>query len=93
MPNTRSADKQARQALKHKIRNQMVKGSTKTAVKKAVVALQSKDAAQTKAAYIEAVRAVAKAASKGVIPKQRAARKISRLSKLVQKTLPAALKA
>ena len=53
--------------------------------------LDKQDAAKAKEAYHAAVRAISKAASKGSIPQGRAARKISRLTHLAKKALPAAL--
>ncbi|MFZ9596370.1 MAG: 30S ribosomal protein S20 [Bdellovibrionia bacterium] len=93
MANTRTAAKRARQAVKRQARNQMVKSSTRSSLKAALDAIQSKDVAKAQLAYASAVKALSKAASKGAIPQGRAARKISRLTLLAKKTLPAALNA
>lgn len=93
MANTRKSAKRARQADKRQTRNQIIKSSTRTAVKKAVDAIKSadkQDAAQLKQSYVAAVKALDKAVSKGSIPKRRASRKISRLTRLLKKTAPAA---
>jgi ribosomal protein S20 len=58
-------------------------------VKAALVAIQSKDVAAAKDADQLAVRKLSKAASKGAIPRNRAARKISRITHFVKKSLPA----
>lgn len=91
MANTRKAAKRARQATKRQDRNQIVRSLTRTAVKQALDALKTKDVAKAKEAYKGAVRALSKAASKGGVPQRRAARKISRLTHLIKKTLPAVL--
>jgi small subunit ribosomal protein S20 len=85
MANTRQSAKRAGQAKKRQARNTMVKSATRTAIRDAVEAIQKKDLAGVKEAYTEAVRALAKAASKGVIPKTRADRKISRLTLFLKK--------
>ena len=91
MANTKTATKRARQALKRQERNQVVRSSTRTALKKAVEAIQTKDTSKSKDAYTIAIKALSKAASKGAIPKGRAARKISRLTLLAKKVTPAAV--
>lgn len=89
MANTRQSTKRARQAVKRQARNTAVKSNTKTALRKALSAVKPDgDVAQAKEAYLAAVRALDKAASKGSIPKGRASRKISRLTLLAKKTLP-----
>jgi len=91
MANTRTSTKRAHQADKRKVRNIQVRSSTHTAVKQAVDAIRAKDGAKAQGAYKAAIRALSKAASKGAIPKGRAARKIGRLTLLAKKALPQAL--
>ncbi|MBS1958125.1 MAG: 30S ribosomal protein S20 [Bdellovibrionales bacterium] len=91
MANKRQAGKRAKQAIKRQARNSTLKSATKTAVKKAIEAVQAKDLGKAKEAYMLAVKALSKAASKGGIPKARASRKISRLTLLAKKILPDAL--
>ncbi len=93
MANKRQAVKRAKQSLVRKSRNDSVKSATKTAVKKAVEAVQTKDLGKAKEAYLLAIKALSKAASKGTIPKARASRKISRLTILAKKIIPDALPA
>ncbi|MCG0274775.1 MAG: 30S ribosomal protein S20 [Thermosediminibacteraceae bacterium] len=81
LPNTASAKKKMRQAKKRTLRNRLVKAKIKAAIKKFNEALQSKDVENIKSALIGAVKALDKAASKGVIHKNTAARKKSRLYK------------
>ena len=92
MANTRKSTKRAAQANKRQARNIMVRSSTRTALTAAIDAFKAKDAAKAKEAYLNAVKALSKAASKGAIPSRRAARKVSRLTRLAQKALPAATK-
>jgi small subunit ribosomal protein S20 len=81
MANTKSAEKQNRQAHKHRARNQGITSAVRTQVRKFREALVSGDAAKTKTELASAIRAISKAASKGVLHKAQASRRISRLSK------------
>ena len=91
MANKRQSAKRATQAIARQNRNSTVKSATKTAVKKAIEAVQAKDLGKAKEAYMLAIKALSKAASKGTIPKSRASRKIGRLTLLAKKILPDAL--
>jgi len=91
MANKRQSAKRAIQEKKRQTRNTAVKSATKSAVKKAIEAVTTKDMGKAKEAYMMAVKALSKAASKGSIPKARASRKISRLTLLAKKMLPDAL--
>ena len=79
MANTKSAPKRNRQALKRRVRNQAVRTQVKSAVKKAREALASKDPAKLQEALRAAERTLDKAASKGVLHKKNASRRIARL--------------
>jgi small subunit ribosomal protein S20 len=79
--NTRSAEKQNRQAQKHRTRNAHVMSTLRTSVRKFREAAASGDQEKTKHELATAIRQIAKAASKGVIHKAQAARRISRLTK------------
>ncbi len=81
MANTRSAEKANRQSQKHRIRNAHVLSTLRTSVRKFREAAAAGDAAKTKEELAAAVRQIAKAASKGVIHKAQASRRIARLSK------------
>jgi small subunit ribosomal protein S20 len=70
MPNLRSAKKRLRQDVKKTLRNQIVKTRIKTETKKALVGQEN-----------AALSAIDKAAAKGVIHRNAAARKKSRLAK------------
>ena len=85
MANTKSAEKQNRQMIKHRARNQHVTSTLRTQIRKAREAVTSGDPAKAKTELLAAVRLIAKAATKGVIHKSQAARRISRLSKAAGK--------
>ena len=79
MANTKSAQKRNRQALKRRARNQAVRTQVKSAVKRAREALAAKDPAKAQDALRAAARTLDKAASKGVLHKKNASRRIARL--------------
>jgi len=91
MANVKSAAKRSRQEAKRTIRNSTTQSATRSILKKAIVALKNQDAGKAKEAYTDAVSALQKAGGKGFMPTRRAARKISRLTRLFLKTLPEAL--
>jgi small subunit ribosomal protein S20 len=84
-----SAMKRARQAVKRNLRNTSVLSAVKTVLKKVEEAIASGNREDAGKALLKAVRALNKAASKGVIHDNTASRKISRLTKKVN-ALPAA---
>ncbi len=90
MANTASAEKRNRQAQKRRTRNVAVRTGVKGAVKKVRESLARGDAAGAKAALQAAERALDRAASKGVLHRNAASRRISRLAHSVAKAAPAA---
>jgi small subunit ribosomal protein S20 len=76
--------KRARQNVKRNRRNTVVRSSLRTTVKKVVSAIETGDAERARTELPQAVRALDKAASKGVIHHKQASRKISRLTRRVQ---------
>jgi len=82
LANIKSAQKRIRVAAKKQARNKHVKSTTKTAIKKVVSAAGTGDA---NALLVQAIAAIDKAAVKGVYHKNTAARKKSRLTKMVNK--------
>lgn len=84
LANTRSAIKRMRQNPKRRLRNRVFTGRARTAIKKARLAIEegSQDALS---ATREAIRALDKAAEKGVIHKNNAARRKSRLMRQLAK--------
>lgn len=84
MANIKSAEKRNRQAAKRTARNRVVRGTSRTAVKRARTALNN-ESAESRAEVLNAMRALDRAASKGVIHKNNAARRKSRLMKALNK--------
>jgi small subunit ribosomal protein S20 len=76
---TRSAEKAHRQSLKRHLRNRAVKSATKTAIKQANAAIMSHDINAARDATRAAIVALDKAAQKGVLHANNAARHKSRL--------------
>jgi small subunit ribosomal protein S20 len=89
LANTRSAEKRNRQTQKRRARNQGVRTRVKSAVKKVRETLERGEFAEAQEAFKVAARAIDKASSKGVVHRNTASRKISRLAKAVAKTAPA----
>ncbi len=81
MPNIKSAEKRARVARVRTLRNASTKSSVKTAVKKYEQQLGQGEVSAAEAALRKATSAIDKAARKGVIHKNQAARRKSRLAK------------
>ena len=81
MANTRSALKKMRQSEKHRVRNAAVRSGVRGAVKttRASLAAGSADVARTDLA--RAIRLMAKAVTKGVLHRNAAARRKSRLTR------------
>ena len=83
MANHKSAIKRARQNEDRRLRNRMTKTQVKNVVKSVRLAADEKSP-ETAATLKHAQSIIDKAAKKGTLHKRTAARKISRLSKLVQ---------
>ncbi|MBI4927283.1 MAG: 30S ribosomal protein S20 [Anaerolineae bacterium] len=81
MANIKSQIKRNRQNEKRRVRNRVFRGQARTFVAKARTALETGTGEDTKAAVLEAVSALDRAATKGVIHKNNAARRKSRLMK------------
>jgi len=82
-----SALKRDRQAEKNRLRNKAVKTAIKTITKKVEVAVSNKNQEEIKKVLTEATKTITKAASKGIIHRNTASRKISRLAKLTNTVL------
>jgi small subunit ribosomal protein S20 len=83
--NVPSAEKRNRQRIKRRARNQFHLSTMRTYVKRVRAALEAKDG-KIAEALKAAIQVIDKAASKGVIDKKNASRKISRLTKAVNRT-------
>ena len=90
MANIKSAEKRHRQSLKHRARNAHWRSTVRTAVKKVRDALAEKDSGKATGALKTAEKLLKKAASKGAIHGRNASRHVSRLSKAIVRSKPAA---
>lgn len=84
MPNIKSQKDRVLQAKKENLRNKAIKSNLKTVVKKADSAI-SAGAADKDAAIKVAAKTIDKAVTKGVLHKNTAARKVSRMAKAANK--------
>lgn len=85
MANHKSALKRARQSQAARLRNMNRKTKAKSAVKELRTALTGSNVEQAKEILKKTVSTLHKTASKGVISKKRASRKISRLARAVNR--------
>lgn len=82
MANTHAAEKAIRQSARRRVRNRIVRATARTEVKNAnALIAEGGDAAAAEKATLEAISALDKAAQKGIIKKNNAARRKSRLMK------------
>jgi len=88
--NHKSAEKRHRQSKVRNARNTHIRSTMRSYVKKVRTALAEGDMEAAQSVLDKAIPYIDKAASKGVIHKATASRKISRLMKLVSGTEPTA---
>ena len=81
----RSAEKRESQNVKRRMHNRMIKSSVRTQIKKFDAAVQAKDKDAAKTAMDLSFKLLDSAASKGVLHKNTASRKKSRLYKAFAK--------
>lgn len=79
MANIKSAIKRNKQNEKRRVLNRVFRGRARTFVRKAQVAIGSGNQEEAQVAVKEAIRALDKAATKGVLHKNNVARRKSRL--------------
>ncbi len=84
MPNTKSAKKELRKNVKKQIRNKKIKDNIKALIKKSRKVIDAKDA-QAKGLVAQTLKALDKAAQKGIIKKNTCDRKKSRLYQRLNK--------
>jgi len=77
-----SAEKRHRQSEERRLRNKAVKSSVRTSVKKFQDLAQKKNVVEAENALREMIKKIDTAAQKGIIKKNTAARKKSRMQKL-----------
>lgn len=78
-----SVRKRARQNVRRNQRNSRLRSALRTTVKKVTAALETGDASTAQAELPQAIRALGKATTKGIVHKNYAARRISRLTRRV----------
>lgn len=81
MANIKSAIKRNKQNEKRRLRNRVYAGAARTHVKKARAAIESGELEDARQVTQKAIRALDKAAEKGILHKNNAARRKSRLMK------------
>jgi small subunit ribosomal protein S20 len=84
MANTKSAQKAVRKIARRTAVNKMRRSQMRTYVRKVEAALEAKDGATAAEALKAAEPLLARAAQKGIVHKNAASRKISRLTKRVK---------
>ncbi len=87
MANHPSALKRVRQSEKRRKRNRAVASTVRTEIKKLNTSVLEEASEPIKNHLQSAISTLDRAGSKGVIPKKRASRKISRLTKMANKAL------
>jgi len=85
----KSTEKRARQNKKRYLYNRAIKSSVKTRIKNLLTTLETKNKESVYPELKKVISSINRAASKGVIHKKTASRKISRLTKMVNKLLAA----
>jgi small subunit ribosomal protein S20 len=80
MANIKSAKKRIKVIETKTLRNKIIRSSLKTTIKKFLSAVENNNAEEAKIAYLASARSLDKAVSKGIIHKNKAARKKSRLA-------------
>ena len=83
MANIKSAKKRILVAQTKTARNKSIKSAVKTSIKKVEAAVNAKNKDEAQAALTAAISTISKAANKSVYHKNNAARKVSRLTKMV----------
>ena len=89
MANTKSSKKDLRRTAKRRVRNTATKSALKTYVKKVRVAATAGEGEATQKALVTAISALDKAAQRGIIHKNQAARRKSRIAKAANKAAAA----
>ncbi len=79
MANIKSQIKRNKQNQAARLRNRVYRGTARTFVRKAQAAIRTEDTDKSQVEVLRAIRALDKAAAKGVIHKNNAARRKSRL--------------
>ena len=81
MANKHAAEKAIRQSARHHDRNRIIRVTARTEVKKANKSVAAGHSAESEQAVKDAIQSIDRAAQKGIIKKNNAARRKSRLMK------------
>ena len=84
MPTSKQAKKRVRQSEKRRLHNRVMRSTLRTQIKKVEKAIADNDTAAVQELYRKMESRIDKAARKGLIHKNAAARKKARLAKRVQ---------
>ena len=90
LANIKSQIKRNRQNDKRRLRNRVYRGQTRNVVRDARTAIESGDEEVSRKSLLQAISALDKAAEKGVLHKNNAARRKSRLMKMFNRMEPVA---
>lgn len=91
MPTSKSAERQARVAAKNQSRNKSVRSEVKTNITKAEKLIFAGELEAAKGAVVVAISSLDKAAEKGILKSNNAARRKSRLMKKLNQALALSL--
>jgi small subunit ribosomal protein S20 len=83
--NTKSAEKAARQAQKHRVRNIALRSRMRSALRKVIAAIATGNQDSARASYAEAVPAIDTLVTKKIVHRNKAARHKSRLAARIRK--------
>lgn len=83
MANIKSSIKRAKTSVERNAHNTAIKSAMRTAIKKVEAAIVNNDVTAAKELYIDAAKKLDKAATKGIIHKNAAARQKSRLAQKI----------
>lgn len=81
MPNHKDAAKRARQAIGRRVRNRQYRSMMRTQIKKTRATAAGKDVAAAREELNKAVSIIQRLAARGIIHRNQAARRVSRLYK------------
>ncbi len=81
LANTKAAEQAIRQSARRRVRNRVIRATARTQIRKSNQAISTGNAADAEKIAREAIRALDMAAEKGIIKKNNAARRKSRLMK------------
>lgn len=87
LANTESALKRMRQAEKRRLRNRRVRSQTRTYIKRAKAQMEAGELEEAQQSVAKAIRALDKAAEKGILHKNNVARRKSRLVQKLNQAL------